>query len=111
MTEYDAIVVGGGHNGLVCAAYLGRRGQRVLVLEAREVAGGCADTREFAPGFSVSGCAQWLQQLSPAVSRELALEKHGLAFAARDLASVLLDTAGDHLVQRGRGPGRGRCDR
>ena len=58
--RYDSIVVGGGHNGLVCAAYLARSGRSVLVLEASERVGGAAITREFAPGFSVSACAHLL---------------------------------------------------
>ena len=101
MTDYDAVLVGGGHNGLVCAAYLAGAGRRVLVLEANQAPGGCAATREFAPGFSVSACAQWLTQFSPAVSTELALEQHGLQWAARDLASIALDVAGEHLTLRG----------
>ena len=58
--HYDSVVVGGGHNGLVCAAYLARGGRSVLVLEAAERLGGAAVTREFAPGFRVSACAHLL---------------------------------------------------
>ncbi len=101
MTEYDIVLVGGGHNGLVCASYLARSGLRVLVLEAADRPGGCAATREFAPGFSVSSCAQWINQLHPEVIRDLALEEHGLRWAGRDLASVLLAQDGNHLVARG----------
>ena len=67
MTDYDVIVVGGGHNGLVCSAYLAKSGRKVLVLEANDVPGGAASTREFSPGYSVSGCANWLYQLNPDV--------------------------------------------
>lgn len=98
MTDnYDVIMVGAGHNGLVCATYLAKAGRKVLVLEAGDSPGGAAASREFAPGYSVSSCAQWLYQLHPRVSRDLKLEKHGLELAARDLASVLLDVDGQHL--------------
>ena len=102
MTDsYDVILVGAGHNGLVCASYLASAGRKVLVLEAGDSPGGAAATREFAPGYSVSSCAQWLYQLHPQVSRDLELEKHGLQLAAKDIASVLLDTAGQHLTLLG----------
>src|SRR5210317_910663 len=102
MTDtYDVVLVGAGHNGLVCATYLARAGKKVLVLEANASPGGCAATREFAPGYSVSSCAQWLNQLHPGVSRDLALEKHGLRWAAQNLASVSLDSQGQHLTLLG----------
>src|SRR5210317_2232233 len=102
MTDtYDVALVGAGHNGLVCATYLARAGKKVLVLEANAEPGGCAATREFAPGYSVSACAQWLNQLHPTVARDLALENHGLQWAARELASISLDVDGQHLTQRG----------
>jgi phytoene dehydrogenase-like protein len=98
MTDhYDVVLIGAGHNGLVCASYLAKGGKKVLVVEAADSPGGCATTREFAPGYSVSACAQWVQQLHPAVIKALALERHGLQWAARDLASVLLDEDGQHL--------------
>ncbi len=100
MTEYDVIMIGAGHNGLTCANHLGRAGKRVLVLEAAAEPGGCAATREFAPGFSASSCAQWLTQLSPRVVRDFELENHGLRWAARDLATVGLAEDGNHLVLR-----------
>ena len=74
MTDiYDAIIVGGGHNGLVCAAYLGRAGRRVLVVEAAAGLGGCAVSAEFAPGFTVSAGAHILHLLHPKVARDLGL--------------------------------------
>lgn len=97
MTDYDVLVVGGGHNGLICATYLAKSGKRVAVLEAADQPGGGAATREFAPGFSVSACAQWLDQLSSVVSADLELEKNGLELAARDLASIALGADGRHL--------------
>jgi phytoene dehydrogenase-like protein len=77
--NWDAIVVGGGHNGLVCAAYLARAGQRVLVLERREVVGGMADTSELLPGVRVPTLAHTVGRLRPSVVRELGLADHGLA--------------------------------
>jgi len=98
MTDnYDAVMVGAGHNGLICATYLAKAGKKVLVLEANATPGGCAATREFAPGYSVSSCAQWLNQLHPAISRDLALEQHGLQWAAQNLPSISLDEQGKHL--------------
>ncbi len=96
--EIDVIVVGGGHNGLICANYLARAGRRVLVLEANECFGGAASTIEFADKFKVSACAQWLNQLNPKVLAELDLEKHGLKLAARDLDTISLAKDGKHLT-------------
>ncbi|QEX23177.1 FAD-dependent oxidoreductase [Hypericibacter adhaerens] len=76
--QYDAIVIGAGHNGLVTAAYLGKAGLRTLVVEANERPGGAAVTREFAPGFKTSAVAHLLHALHPRVIRELGLEGHGL---------------------------------
>lgn len=101
MTSYDVVLVGGGHNGLVCATYLAKAGKKVLVLEANEQLGGGASTREFSPGFSVSACAHWLTQLSPEVDKDLALQDHGLEFAARDLSSISLAVDGDTVSIRG----------
>ncbi|MDH4126144.1 MAG: NAD(P)/FAD-dependent oxidoreductase [Gammaproteobacteria bacterium] len=95
MTEtYDAIVVGGGHNGLICSALLARAGKRVLLLEANGQVGGAAITREFADGFTVSACAHLLYQLQPSVRKELKLKPK---LAADDMATIALAEDGNHL--------------
>lgn len=76
--KYDAIVIGGGHNGLVSAAYLGKAGRRVLVLERREVLGGASVTEEVYPGFKYTVFSYVVSLLRPEVIRELQLERHGL---------------------------------
>jgi|APSaa5957512493_1039668.scaffolds.fasta_scaffold01891_4 phytoene dehydrogenase-like protein len=101
--EIDVIVVGGGHNGLVCANYLARSGRSVLVLEANDSFGGAASTLEFADNFRVSACAHWLNQLNPKVLAELDLENHGLKLAARDLNTISLAKDGNHLTLRSDG--------
>src|SRR5574341_382333 len=76
--SYDAIVIGGGHNGLVSAAYLARAGQRVLVLERRHVLGGAAVSEEVFPGFTFSVFSYVVSLLRPEIIRELELPRHGL---------------------------------
>jgi phytoene dehydrogenase-like protein len=75
---YDAIVIGGGHNGLVCATYLARGGMRTLLLEQRERVGGALITAEIVPGAHVPLLAHTVGRLAPAVMRELGLARHGL---------------------------------
>ena len=75
---WDAIVIGGGHNGLVCATYLGRVGLRTLLLERRETVGGAAATSELAPSARVPTLAHTVGRLAPVIVRELALATHGL---------------------------------
>jgi phytoene dehydrogenase-like protein len=81
---YDAIVVGGGHNGLVCAAYLARAGRRVLVCERRHVLGGAAVSEELYPGFTFSVCSYVVSLFRPHIIRELHLERHGLEIIPLD---------------------------
>ena len=76
--KYDAIVIGGGHNGLTAAAYLARAGKKVLVLERRYVLGGAAVTEEVFPGFKFSVCSYVVSLLHPKIIQELMLPKFGL---------------------------------
>ncbi len=75
---YDAVIVGGGHNGLTCAAYLARAGRKVLVLERRHVLGGAAVTEEIYPGFKYTVCSYVVSLLRPWIIRDLELARHGL---------------------------------
>ena len=86
---YDAVIIGGGHNGLVCAAYLALSGLKVVVLERRGVVGGAAVTEEFHPGFRNSAASYTVSLLSPKVIRDLALAEHGLRIVERRIANFL----------------------
>jgi phytoene dehydrogenase-like protein len=89
-SDVDCIVVGAGHNGLVCAALLARGGRSVVVLEAASRIGGAAPTREFVPGFKVSAGAHLLHLMPAELIRELKLEANGLNWAARSLPTTAL---------------------
>jgi phytoene dehydrogenase-like protein len=78
MKRHDAVIIGGGHNGLVCAAYLARAGRRVLVLERRERVGGAAMSEEVFPGFRFSVFSYVVSLLRPEIIRDLELPRHGL---------------------------------
>src|SRR6478736_6396058 len=85
--HFDAVIIGGGHNGLVCAAYLARAGHKVCVLERRGVLGGCATTEELWPGYKVSTAAYVISLFLPQIIRELRLKEYGLAILPRSPSS------------------------
>src|SRR5438034_9698868 len=97
---YDAVIIGGGHNGLVTAAYLARAGKKVLVLERRPVLGGAAVTEEVFPGFRFSVCSYVVSLLRPEIIRELDLPRHGLEMLPLDGTSTPIPT-GDYLWRMG----------
>ncbi|HTQ77359.1 MAG TPA: NAD(P)/FAD-dependent oxidoreductase [Burkholderiales bacterium] len=87
--SWDAVVVGAGHNGLVCACYLAKAGLKVKVLERRAVVGGASVTEEFHPGFRNSAAAYTVSLLQPKVIRELRLTEHGLRIVERPISNFL----------------------
>ena len=93
--RYDAVIIGGGHNGLISAAYLARAGLKTLVLEKRHVLGGAAATEEIVPGFRFSTFSYVVSLLRPEIIRELDLPRHGLDILPLDGTFTPLD--GDHL--------------
>ena len=96
--NYDVIVVGGGHNGLICATYLARDGRKVLVVEANDSLGGASMTSQFSDNFSVSSCAHWLFQLNSDVASDMGINGSTLELAARDLSTIALAEDGNHLT-------------
>ena len=89
MHDTDVVIIGAGHNGLVCAAYLAATGLRVTMLERRAVVGGAAVTEEFHPGFRNSVAAYTVSLLNPKIIRDLELAKHGLRILERPIANFL----------------------
>jgi phytoene dehydrogenase-like protein len=106
MSDLDAILIGAGHNGLTCAAYLGMAGLRVRVLERRGVVGGACVTEEFHPGFRNSTAAYTVSLLQPKIIRELKLHQHGLRIVERRAQNFLPLPDGRHLLT-----GAGRTER
>ena len=105
--QYDVIIIGGGHNGLVCAAYLGMAGLKVKVLERRGEVGGAAVTEEFHPGFRNSVAAYTVSLLNPKVIRDLDLHGHGLKIVERRALNFLPADDGRYLLT---GEGRTRTE-
>ena len=95
--RYDAVIIGGGHNGLVCACYLAAGGLSVAIFERRDVVGGAAVTEEFHPGFRNSTASYTVSLLHPKVIRDLRLGERGLTIVERPLSNFLPLPGGDYL--------------
>src|SRR5580658_5489471 len=94
----DALIIGGGHNGLTCAAYLAAAGLRVTVVERRKVVGGAAVTEEFVPGFRNSVAAYTVSLLNPKIIADLRLFDHGLQIVERRAQNFLPTPDGRYLL-------------
>lgn len=95
--SYDAVIIGGGHNGLVCAFYLARAGYKVRILERRDVVGGAAVTEEFHPGFRNSTASYTVSLLNPKVIRDMRLVEHGYRVIERPISNFLPQPDGGYL--------------
>jgi phytoene dehydrogenase-like protein len=98
MTETDVVIIGAGHNGLTCAAYLAKAGLRTKVVERRKVVGGAAVTEEFHPGFRNSVAAYTVSLLNPQIIADLKLHDHGLKIVERRAQNFLPSPDGSHLL-------------
>ncbi|MEH6664185.1 MAG: FAD-dependent oxidoreductase, partial [Brevundimonas sp.] len=104
-TDTDIVILGGGHNGLVCAFYLARAGLKVTVLERRGVVGGAAVTEEFHPGFRNSTASYTVSLLNPKIIADMDLARHGLRVVERKMGNFLpLDDRAYLLAGEGRTP-------
>src|SRR5215468_9187677 len=106
MPAYDAVIIGAGHNGLTCAAYLGMAGLKVKVVERRSVVGGAAVTEEFCPGFRNSVAAYTVSLLHPKIIADLRLHEHGLRIVERRAQNFLPAPDGRYILS-----GEGRTQR
>ena len=107
-TQWDEVVIGGGHNGLVCAAYLARAGRKVLVLERRDVLGGAAVSEEVLPGFTFSVASYVVSLFRPRIIQELELTKYGYHVIPMDCAFQPLHD--NHGLARWEDPERTRIE-
>src|SRR5271156_655139 len=107
MSDLDVIVIGAGHNGLTCAAYLGMAVLRVRVFERRGIVGGACVTEEFHPGFRNSVASYTVSLLQPKIISDLRLHEHGLRIVNRKLANFLPTADGRYLAV---GDGRTRSE-
>ena len=98
MNETDVVIIGAGHNGLTCAAYLAMAGLRVKVVERRKVVGGAAVTEEFHPGFRNSVAAYTVSLLNPQIIADLKLAEHGLRIVERRAQNFLPAPDGSYLL-------------
>jgi phytoene dehydrogenase-like protein len=98
MQTYDVIIIGAGHNGLTCAAYLGMAGLKVKIVERRSVVGGAAVTHEFHPGFRNSAAAYTVSLLNPRIIADLHLHEHGLRIVERRAQNFLPTVDGQYLL-------------
>ncbi|MCQ3980699.1 MAG: amine oxidase, partial [Anaerolineae bacterium] len=96
--NYDAIIIGGGHNGLVTAAYLAKAGKKVLVLERRDMLGGAAATEEIWPGFQINTGAPDVGLLRPEIVAELGLRQYGLEFIESPVTAFAPQPSGPALT-------------
>src|SRR5882762_9049027 len=95
---YDVVIIGAGHNGLTCAAYLGMAGLTVEVVERRAVVGGAAVTEEFCPGFRNSVAAYTVSLLNPKIIADLRLFQHGLKIVERRVQNFVPSGEGSYLI-------------
>src|SRR5258706_4616896 len=105
--DTDAVIIGGGHNGLVCAAYLAEAGLKVTVLERRHIVGGAAVTEEFFPGFKNSVASYTVSLLNPKIIHDLGLKANGLRIVEREIANFLPLPDGRYLKS---GAGRTKAE-
>ncbi|MBN8281497.1 MAG: NAD(P)/FAD-dependent oxidoreductase, partial [Gammaproteobacteria bacterium] len=96
--QFDALVIGAGHNGLTCACYLAKAGLKVAVFERRAIVGGAAVTEEFHPGFRNSTASYTVSLLNPTVAADLRLAEHGLKVVERPWQNFLVLPEGDGLL-------------